>query len=81
MKKIVIFLMAMFLVLSLSLCGVSKKAKGKVLESEQAHDLANEMENETYSNKTTYECVSKAIIKRSTGRIIIKPSSSSFKKK
>ena len=44
------------------------------------HDLANEMENETYSNQTTYECVSKAIIKRSTGRIIIKPSSSSFKK-
>lgn len=80
MKKIALFLMVMFLVLSLSSCGVSKKAKGKVLESEQSRDLANEMENETYSNQTTYECVSKAIIKKSTGRIIIKPSQSRFKK-
>ena len=45
MKKIAVFLMVMFLVLSLSSCGVSKKAKGKVLESEQSHDLANEMES------------------------------------
>lgn len=45
MKKIAVFLMAMFLVLSLSSCGVSKKAKGKILESERAHDLANEMES------------------------------------